>query len=95
MAKIIFKIMKAGEKGRSEVEIILETRRKQSKQAGPSKYKVFVRDTDEVLSALDTLLKRSKIGLESVKDIKIETHKEAGLTSTRIIKSIVKALCFL
>lgn len=93
MAKIIFKIQKAGDRGRSPIEIILETRRKQNKQAGPSKYKVFVQDTDEVLSALDTLLKRSKMKLESIKDIKIETHKKAGLTSTRIIKSIIKALC--
>jgi hypothetical protein len=86
MAKIIFKIHKAGERGRSEIEIVLEH--------GSKKYSKIAEHTDFALFTLDTLLKRSKIELESVKDIKIETHKEAGLTSTRIIKSIVKALAF-
>lgn len=86
MAKIIFKVKKAGERGRSEIEIVLENNGK--------KYSKTAEHTDFVLSAFDTLLKKSKIELESVKDIKIETHKEAGLTSTRIIKSIIKALAF-
>ena len=87
MAKLIFKIQKAGNKGRSPIEVILQHNKK-----------IYIKttdNTDNLLSTLDTLLKRSKIELESVKDIKIETHKEAGLTSTRIIKSIVKALRFL
>lgn len=87
MAKIVFKVGKAGEHGKSPIEIILENNGKKTSK--------IAEHTDFVLSALDTLLKRSKIELESVKDIKIETHKEAGLTSTRIIKSIIKALCFL
>jgi histone deacetylase complex regulatory component SIN3 len=86
MAKIIFRVKRAGEMGRSEIEIVLENNGK--------KYNKTVEHTDFVLSVLDTLLKKSKIELESVKDIKIETHKEAGLTSTRIIKSIIKALAF-
>ena len=100
MAKIIFKIGKAKEHGRSPIEVILidETRRKLRMQAGPSKCKAFFRETtdntDNLLSTLDTLLKKSKIKLESVKDIKIKAHKEAGLTSTRIIKAIAKALSF-
>lgn len=56
------------------------------------KYSKTVENTDFILSTLDTLLKSAKLKVESLKNIKIETHKEAGLTSTRIIKSIVKAL---
>lgn len=84
MSKIIFKIEKAGEHGRSPIEILLENNGK--------KYSKTIENTDEILSALDKLLKSAKLKAESLKNIKVETHKEAGLTSTRIVKSIVKAL---
>jgi len=86
MAKIIFNIQKAGEHGRSPVEVIISD--------GKKNYKDLTDNTDNLLSTLDTLLKKSKIKLESVKDIKIKAHKEAGLTSQRIIKAIAKALSF-
>lgn len=96
MAKIVFKVGKAGERGRSPIEIILidETRRKLRMQAGPSIVRETTDNTDNLLSTLDKVLKSAKLKIESVKDIKLERHKEAGLTSTRIIKSIVKALRF-
>ncbi len=86
MAKLIFKIEKAGEMGRSGIEVIVFDNKRI--------YKKTTESTDNLLSTLDTLLKRSKIKLESVKDIKIKVHKEAGLTSQRIIKAIAKALSF-
>lgn len=83
-------------RGRSPIEIIIkkETRRKLRKQAGPSKCVAFVRDTDELLEKLDKLLKKNKIELESLKDINAEIANGAGLTSTRIVSSISKALRF-
>jgi len=80
MSNLIFRVKKAGEGGRSPVEIVLGNN------------KLVVDDTDKILSALDRLLKKSKIKIESLKDIKIETDKEAGLTSQRIVKAIIKAL---
>ena len=92
--QLIFKVKKAKEHGRSGIEIVLidDTRRKLRKQAGPSKCVAFVRDTDNLLQTLDKLLKRNKIELESLSDIKVEIEKGAGLTSTRIVSSIVKVL---
>jgi len=93
MAKLIFKIesassagRKAGGRGRSPIEIVLQHNQKI--------YKKTIENTDEILSTLDILLKSAKLNLESLKSIVMETHKEAGLTSTRIIKSIIKALKF-
>ena len=100
MSKLIFNILKAKEHGRSPIEVILykETRRKQSKQAGSQKNKTFFReitaDTDKLLSTLDKVLKSAKLKTESIKDIKIISHKEAGLTSQRIVKAIKQALDF-
>ncbi|PJE57772.1 MAG: hypothetical protein COU82_00050 [Candidatus Portnoybacteria bacterium CG10_big_fil_rev_8_21_14_0_10_38_18] len=102
--QLIFKIKPAKEhgrptstrggstRGRSGIEIVLKTRRKLRKQAGPSKCVAFVRDTDNLLLTLDKLLKRNKIELESLKNIKLEIDKGAGLTSTRIVSAITKAL---
>ena len=81
MNKLIFKVKKAGERGRSEVELVLNNQ------------KMTAENTDEILSTLDKLLKKNKIKLESLKDIKLEIIKEAGLTSQRIVKAIAKALC--
>jgi len=81
MNKLIFKVKKAGERGRSEVELVLNNQ------------KMTAENTDEILSTLDKLLKKNKIKLESLKDIKLEINKEAGLTSQRIVKAIAKALC--
>ena len=86
MPKLIFKIHKAGEHGRSPIEVIL----KKDKEI----YQKTIDNTDKVLSTLDTLLKSAKLNVESLTSVKIETHKEAGLTSTRIIKAIAKALSF-
>jgi len=92
MAKLIFKLHPAKEnkrpacrRGRSDMDIILKNRDKIQK--------VTVSDSDKILSALDTLLKKSKIKLESLSGIKLESSKKAGLTSQRIAKAIVKALC--
>jgi len=84
MAKIVFKIHKAGEHGRSPIEIVLENNGK--------KYRKTTESTDNLLSTLDKVLKSAKLKVESLKNIQLETHKEAGLTSIRIIKSIIKAL---
>jgi hypothetical protein len=80
--QLIFKLKKAKEDGRSAIEIVL------------GKDKIVAQNTDQVLLALDKLLKRNKIELESLKDIKLEVDKKAGLTSQRIIKSVIKALRF-
>jgi hypothetical protein len=82
MAKLIFKVKKAKENGKSAIEIVL------------GKDRIVAQNTDQVLPTLDKLLKRNKIELESLKDIKLEVDKKAGLTSQRIIKSVIKALRF-
>ncbi|MFH2013933.1 MAG: hypothetical protein ABIJ17_03120 [Patescibacteria group bacterium] len=79
---LIFKVDKAGDSGRSSVELIL------------GKDKKVAKDSDKILSTLDFLLKKNRIKLESVNDIKLEINKQAGLTSQRIVKSIIKALSF-
>ena len=79
--ELIFRVKKAGEGGRSPIEIILGNN------------KLVVDNTDQILIALDKLLKKSKIKVESLKDIKLRVNKGAGLTSQRIVKAIIKALC--
>ena len=79
--KLIFKLHPAKENGRSKIELILNNQ------------KMVAKNTDQILSALDKLLKRNKIEIGSLKDIKLEIDKKAGLTSQRIIKAIIKALC--
>ena len=78
--QLIFRVKKAGEGGRSPVEVIL------------GKHKLIAQDTDQLVLILDKLLKKNKIKVESLKDIKLEISKEAGLTSQRIVKVIIKAL---
>jgi len=80
--QVIFKVKKTGKDGRSPVEIAL------------GKDKLVAKDTDQLLSTLDKLLKRNKIKVESLKrgDIKIEINPKAGLTSQRIVKIVIKAL---
>lgn len=82
--QLIFKIQKAKEHGRSGIEIVLRDKNKISKS--------ITDNTDNLLSTLDKLLKRNKIKLESLDDIKVEISRGAGLTSTRIVKTITKAL---
>lgn len=84
MLQLVFKIQKAKEHGRSGIEIVLRDKKKISKS--------ITDNTDNLLSTLDKLLKRNKIKLESLKNIKLEIDKEAGLTSKRIVLAIVKAL---
>jgi len=80
--KLIFKIQPASKDGKSPIEIVL------------GKDKLVARDTDQLLSTLDKLLKRNKIELEDIdsRNIKLEIDKKAGLTSRRIVKTIIKAL---
>jgi hypothetical protein len=80
--KLIFRVKTASEDGRSPVEIIL------------GKDRLVAKDTDQLLPTLDKLLKRNKIKVESLKrgDIKIEINPKAGLTSQRIVKTVIKAL---
>ncbi len=63
---LIFKVQKAGDNGRSPIEMVL------------GKHRIIVKDSDRVLSTLDILLKKNKIKLESIKDIKLEINKKAG-----------------
>ncbi len=86
MPQIIFKIEKAGERGRSPIEIIVKNNNKS--------YSQTTVDTDKLLLTLDKVLKSAKLKIELVKDIKIISHKEAGLTSQRIVKAIKQALDF-
>ncbi|MFH1308615.1 MAG: hypothetical protein ABIH51_01220 [Patescibacteria group bacterium] len=79
---LTFKVGSAGDNGRSKIELIL------------GKEKKIAEDSDKILSTLDFLLKKNRIKLESVNDIKLEINKQAGLTSQRIVKSIIKALSF-
>jgi len=87
--QLIFKIQPASTRGgstrgRSGIEIVLKDKNKVLKS--------ITDNTDNLLQTLDKLLKRNKIELESLNDIKVEIEKGAGLTSTRIVSSIVKAL---
>jgi tRNA A37 threonylcarbamoyladenosine modification protein TsaB len=86
MPRLIFKLQKAKEHGRSPIEIILKD--------GKKIFKTMTENTDLLLPALDRLLKKNKIDIESLKDINVEIANGAGLTSTRIVLSISKALCF-
>lgn len=82
--KLTFKIQPAKEHGRSPIDIILKYGKKVSKAT--------TKNTDELLEKLDKLLKKNKIDIESLKDINVEIVNGAGLTSTRIVSSISKAL---
>jgi glycerophosphoryl diester phosphodiesterase len=97
--KLIFKIQKAGERGRpastrgtsstrgrSPIEIIVKNNNKI--------YQKTIGNTDKILSTLDKLLKSAKLKIELIKDIKVISHKKAGLTSQRIVKAIKQALDF-
>jgi len=92
--KLTFKIQPAKEHGRSPIEIVLSRgtgSRAKSREDDP---KVITENTDELLEKLDRLLKKNKIDIESLKDINVEIANGAGLTSTRIVLSISKALRF-
>jgi len=96
--QLIFKVQKAKEHGRpacrrgkSGIEIVL-SRGAGSRLRSGKNIKAITENTDNLLQTLDKLLKRNKIELESLDDIKVEIEKGAGLTSTRIVSSIVKAL---
>jgi tRNA A37 threonylcarbamoyladenosine modification protein TsaB len=84
MAKLVFNLQPAKENGRSAIEIILKNKDKT--------FKSITSDTDKLLPTLDKLLKKNKIDIESLKDINVEIANGAGLTSTRIVSSISKAL---
>ncbi|MBD3282454.1 MAG: hypothetical protein GF387_02485 [Candidatus Portnoybacteria bacterium] len=53
-----------------------------------------INKADELIEELDKFLKKNKIKIELFKDINVETDKEIGLTSYRIVKAIEKALNF-
>jgi len=92
MNHLIFKIQKAKERGRSPIEIVLSRRAGSRAQSRDKTYKAVTEDTDKLLGTLDKLLKKNKIELDTLNDIKLEITKGAGLTSQRIIKAIIKAL---
>ena len=92
MPRLIFKIQKAKEHGRSGIEIVLSRRTGSRARSRDKTFKATTENTDLLLSTLDNLLKRNKIELESLKNIKLEIDKEAGLTSKRIVLAIFKAL---
>ena len=82
--KLVFKLQPAKENGRSAIDIIISGNGKN--------FAATTENTDELLEKLDTLLKKSKIELESLKDINVEIVNGAGLTSTRIVSAIQRAL---
>jgi hypothetical protein len=86
MPQIIFKIQKAGERGRSPIEVIVKN--------GAKTHSQTTDNTDKLLLTLDRVLKSAKLKIESIRDIKVISHKEAGLTSQRIVKAIKQALDF-
>lgn len=86
MSQLTFKIDKAGERGRSPIEVIVKN--------GEKTYQKTTDNTDKLLSTLDKVLKSAKLKIEQVKNIKIISHKEAGLTSQRIVRAIKQALDF-
>lgn len=86
MPQLIFKIQKAGERGRSPIEVIIKNNGKI--------FQKITDNTDKLLLTLDKVLKSAKLKVESIKDIKVISHKEAGLTSQRIVKAIKQALDF-
>lgn len=79
--KLTFKVGPAKDDGRSEIALVL------------GKHKMIAKNTDEILSTLDKLLKKNTINIKEIKDIKLVVSKQAGLTSQRIVKAIIKALC--
>jgi len=83
---LVFKIQKAQDSGKSPILIKIFDKNKTSE--------VSIKDTDLLLQAIDKLLKKNKIKVESLKDIRVEIDNEAGLTSTRIVLAIIKALRF-
>ena len=82
--RLTFKIQKAKEHGRSPIEILISGNKK--------KFTAMTENTDELLEKLDTLLKKSKLKIESLKDIDVEIANGAGLTSKRIVLAISQAL---
>ncbi len=82
--QLIFRVKRVKEQGRSPIEIVLRNKNKISKD--------ITDNTDNLLSALDKLFRKNKIELESLKRINLEIDKKAGLTSTRIVSAIIKAL---
>ena len=81
---LIFRILKSKQKGAAPVEVILEKKGK--------KYKEIVKNADKILEGLDKILKRSKIGITDLKNIKVDDLNKNRYTSYRIIKAIEKAL---
>lgn len=82
---LIFIINQAKIKGKVPIDIILK---KKNKIINREK----VDSADKSLESLDKILKKSKIGINIVKIIKVEDLNKSRYTSYRIIKSIEKAL---
>jgi hypothetical protein len=92
--KLLFKIQPAKEHGRSPIEIVLTHKTGSRAASRGDNLKAITENTDLLLPTLDRLLKKNKIDTESLKDINVEIANGAGLTSTRIVSSISKALRF-
>lgn len=82
--QLIFKIKKSKQKGAAPVEVILEK--------NGQKYKEIVKNADKILEGLDKILKKSKIGITGLENIKTIDLNKNRYTSYRIIKAIEKAL---
>ncbi len=84
---LVFKIEKTKQKEKAPIQVILKTKDKIYKEKAES--------ADKILEKLDKILKKSKIKVTAVKNVKVidKSHK-IGFTSYRIIRSIEKALKF-
>ncbi len=82
---LTFKLLKTNQKGKAPVEVIL----KQNKKVIASE---TAKNAEQVLSILDKILKKSKIVITAIDNIKVEDLSKNRYTSYRIIKSIKTAL---
>lgn len=82
---LIFKIQKSGQKGKVPVEVILKEK---NRIIG----KKTVENAEKILEGLDTIFKKSKIGITAIKNIQTIDLNKNRYTSYRIVRSIEKAL---
>lgn len=83
--ELIFRIKKSKQKGAVSVEVVLRNKNRIIGQE-------IVENAEKVLEGLDKILKRSKIEITDIKNIKVDDLNKNRYTSYRIVKSIEKAL---
>lgn len=83
--ELIFQINKSSQKGAVPVEIVLKDKKR-------TIGKEIVENAEKVLEGLDKILKKSKIEITDIKNIKTIDLNKNRYTSYRIVKSIEKAL---